>query len=252
MTHQDQPALVATKAGIRRINQTFTSAAEQRLLIWMCARLPRSITSDILTALGIFGAILTFLGFVLSGNSRHWLWLVIAGVVFNWLGDSLDGTLARYRNLERPRYGFFLDHMADTFVMALMAIGVGLSPFAQLSSGLMILAAYYLMVILTMTTCVVTGNFKISFAGCGPTEIRLLIIAGTLATMFIPMAQFSVLGIALTAWDILLITLAVALVFTCASQVIGTLIKLEKEDPAPEAPHPKAINLRVKTKDHAT
>ena len=65
------------------------------------------------------------------------------------------------------------------------------------------------------------------------------------------MAQFSVLEVALTAWDILLITLAVALVFTCASQVIGTLIKLEKEDPAPEAPHPKAINLRAKTKDHA-
>lgn len=231
MDQKTEPALAAKKAGIERINQTLTSHAERRVLNWLCARMPRAVTSDMLTFLGVVGAVLTFAGFFLSDRSVSWLWLAIAGLVLNWLGDSLDGSLARYRGTERPRYGFFLDHMADTFVMALVAVGVGLSPFAHLESGLAVLGAYYLMVILTMTTCVVTGKFRISFAGCGPTEIRLGIIAGTLATIMVPPTGFLVFGVILTAWDFLLLILAAALVVTCLAQIVGTLSRLSTEDP---------------------
>jgi len=124
MDQKTEPALAAKKAGIERINQTLTSHAERRVLNWLCARMPRAVTSDMLTFLGVVGAVLTFAGFFLSDRSVSWLWLAIAGLVLNWLGDSLDGSLARYRGTERPRYGFFLDHMADTFVMALVAVGV--------------------------------------------------------------------------------------------------------------------------------
>ena len=115
--------------------------------------------------------------------------------------------------------------------MALVAIGVGLSPFAHLESGLAVLGAYYLMVILTMTTCVVTGKFRISFAGCGPTEIRLMIIAGTFATIMVQPAGYAILGVMFTAWDFLLLTLAIALVITCLAHITATLAKLAAEDP---------------------
>jgi phosphatidylglycerophosphate synthase len=136
-----------------------------------------------LTLLGVIGAGMSFCGYWLSHHGEAWLWLAVVGIAINWLGDSLDGSLARFRKAERSRYGFFLDHMTDTLSMALIGIGIGLSPYVHLASAGIVLMVYYLMMILSLTTCLATGNFRISFNGIGPTEIRLFIIAFTLAAM---------------------------------------------------------------------
>ena len=98
---------------MKRINETVMSNYEKRLLDWACARIPAWVTSDMLTALGVIGAGMIFAGFSLSSNSSSWLSLVIAGLALNWAGDSLDGSLARYRMAERREYGFFLDHIPE-------------------------------------------------------------------------------------------------------------------------------------------
>lgn len=212
---------------MNRIHQSLTGRAERRILDWICPRLPAWLTSDMLTLLGLVGAALSCLGYAGSGRNLAWLWLAIAGLFLNWLGDSLDGSLARFRQAERPRYGFFLDHMADTLAMALIAVGMGLSPYVLLASALAVLAAYYAMVILTMATCIVTGDFQVSFGGVGPTEIRLLIAACTLPALAWPIPSWEALGLRLTVYDLLIMTVTAGLLLTCVLQAATRLRQLE-------------------------
>jgi archaetidylinositol phosphate synthase len=216
---------------MNRIHHSLTGRAERQMLDWICPRLPDWITSDMLTLLGLSGALLSFCGYWLSGTDRAWLWLAIAGLVLNWLGDSLDGSLARYRRAERPNYGFFLDHMTDTLAIALIAIGAGLSPFVLLASGFAVLAAYFSVVILSMVTCIATGVFRISFGGIGPTEIRLIIALCTLAGLHLPIPGIHFAGEWLTIYDFLMLAVAALLVLTCAVQFFVTLKQLAVADP---------------------
>ena len=215
---------------MNRIHQSLTARAERRILDWICPRLPAAVTSDMLTALGLLGALLCLIGYVRSASDPAWLWLAILGIALNWLGDSVDGSLARFRQAERPRYGFFLDHMADTLAMALIAIGIGLSPYALLVSGLAVLLAYYAMVILTMASCIVTGNFQVSFSGIGPTEIRLLIALCTLAGLWLPTPSWTVLGQWLTIYDLLIVVVTALLLITCFIQAWTLLGQLSATD----------------------
>jgi phosphatidylglycerophosphate synthase len=221
---------------MNRIHHSVTARAERRILDWICIRMPGRVTPDMLTLLGLFGAVLCFVGYGLSGSNQTWLWLALAGLALNWLGDSLDGSLARYRQAERPKYGFFLDHMTDTLAMALIAIGIGLSPYALLATGMAVLVAYYAMVILTMATCIVTGAFRVSFNGVGPTEIRLLIGVCTLAGLLLPTPGQSVGGQWITIYDLLMFAVTGLLAFTCISQVLLTLKQLATVD----SPKPRA------------
>lgn len=215
---------------MNRIHQSLTGGAERRILDWICPRLPAWMTSDMLTMLGLVGAALSCLGYALAGQDLGWLWLAIAGLFLNWLGDSLDGSLARFRRAERPKYGFFLDHMADTLAMALIAVGMGLSPYVLLASGLAVLVAYYAMVILTMATCIVTGDFRVSFGGIGPTEIRLLIALCTLPAVFVSIPGWDVLGLWLTIYDLLILAVSAGLLLTCLLQAASTLRQLAASD----------------------
>jgi archaetidylinositol phosphate synthase len=149
---------------------------EKRLLRAVAARLPRWITSDHLTLLGVFGSIAVGAGYALSAYHIHWLWLASAALVVNWLGDSLDGTLARVRRLERPRYGYYLDHLVDAFSTAVIGVGLGLSPFVRLEVALLLVVAYLALSINVYLETAVFGVFKLSYGRIGPTEARLILM----------------------------------------------------------------------------
>ena len=114
-----------------RIQTSLLNGAEKKALVWMASRMPQWVTSDMLTWFGLFGSFLGGLGFFLTHYSIYWLWLSCLGLVINWFGDSLDGTIARVRNTQRPLYGYYLDHNIDTVTEAFMFIGAGLSPLMK-------------------------------------------------------------------------------------------------------------------------
>ena len=110
-------------APIERIQENVLARSERRLLTWLCARLPGWVTPDLLTYLGLVGALLVFGGYIGTNHSAEWLWLSIVGYAVHWFGDSLDGSLARFRKIERPRYGYFLDHSCGRAATTLVGEG---------------------------------------------------------------------------------------------------------------------------------
>jgi archaetidylinositol phosphate synthase len=165
---------------ILRINQISLGPFERRVLPWMAVRLPAWVTPDHLTYLGQFAALLIGVSYWLTHFSLDWLWLCNFAFVLHWFGDSLDGTLARVRHIQRERYGFFVDHYSDTIAVFLICLGMGLSPIMDLRIALLLIIGYYAMMTLVYLVSLSRDVFKISFGGIGPTEIRLLtIIANT-------------------------------------------------------------------------
>jgi archaetidylinositol phosphate synthase len=164
----------------RRIQENLTAGIERRLLNWICARLPLWWTPDRLTALGFSGAILIALGYIASNWSREWLWLAVFGFIINWFGDSLDGSVARYRKIERPNYGYFIDHSLDSLANTLFVLGMGLSPYLRMDTALVGLAGYLLISIHTFISAKVTGVMSLTYLGGGPTEVRMMLIALTI------------------------------------------------------------------------
>lgn len=161
-----------------RREMTFLLAGpERRLLRWIAARLPDWVTSDQLTALGVLAATVTAVSYALSGLHRGWLWGASAALVVNWLGDSLDGTLARVRHTERPRYGYYLDHAVDAYATAAIGIGLGLSPFVSLGVALGLVIVYLWLSINVYLESTVFGAFRLAYGRLGPTEVRLILIA---------------------------------------------------------------------------
>jgi len=141
---------------------------ERPVLQWLAARIPRSIRSNHLTVLGVLGATGAGVAYALTNHSHAWLWGASAMLVVNWLGDSLDGTLARVRGTQRPKYGYYLDHVVDAYSTAIIGLGLGLSPYVYLGLALGIVIVYL--------ESTVFGVFKISYGRIGPTEVRLILI----------------------------------------------------------------------------
>jgi len=169
-----------------RIQTSFLNGWEKKALVWMASRMPKWMTSDMLTVIGVFGAFLGGLGFFLTNYSIYWLWLSSAGLVINWFGDSLDGTLARVRNQQRPLYGYYLDHNIDTITEALMFIGAGLSPLMNMSVALLCYAAYLALTVYVSINAHIKSEFKLTYGKMGPTEFRLIIIIANTLLMYIP------------------------------------------------------------------
>jgi len=142
-------------------------------LAWLAARMPRWVTPDLLTAIGVLGATVTCVGYAFAGAHPALLWIATFGLVINWFGDSLDGTVARFRHIERPRYGYFLDNSLDCLAALLLALGLGLSGYVRFDFGFFTLAAYMMMSALTFLRANVTGVFYVTYGGIGPTEIRI-------------------------------------------------------------------------------
>ena len=170
---------------VYRVHQSWLAAREKQLLIAMAGRLPAWVTPDILTAFGLAGALVCGLGFVAS---RWWppaLLIVVLGLVVSWFGDSLDGTLARQRKIERPQYGFFIDHNVDIMAQVFIFFGLGVSPYMRLDTACLCLLSYWLASLYTFIRAVSIGVFQISYFGIGPTEIRMALAAYTLVMLMI-------------------------------------------------------------------
>ena len=150
---------------------------EARVLEWIARRLPGWVKPDHLTALGVVASIAIATAYVLSNGDKLWLWAASVLLVVHWLGDSLDGTLARVRRSERPRYGYYLDHLVDAFATAAIGIGLGLSPYMLLAVGLAIVVAYLILSINTYLETHAFGVFTLGYGRFGPTEARLMLIA---------------------------------------------------------------------------
>ena len=192
----------------QRIQTSLINAAERKALVWLAERQPHWVTSDMLTLVGVVGAFLTGLGFYLTNYNINWLWLSSAGLVINWYGDSLDGTLARVRNHQRPIYGYYIDHTVDCINEAFMFVGAGLSPLVNLN---LTLAAFILYLFLTINVSInahLKSEFRLTYAKLGPTEFRLIIvIANTvlIASPSLAAATYSILDFSLTLLDIVAI-----------------------------------------------
>lgn len=175
-----------------RIQTSVLNALEKKILVRMAKMQPRWMTSDILTFIGIVGSVIVAAGYALSNYDISWLWLASFGFVVNWYGDSLDGTLARVRNTQRPIYGFYLDHCVDGLTMAVMCIGAGLSEMLNLYIAMAVLVVYLLLSISVYINAHLKGEFKLTFAGMGPTEFRLImIIVNTLFIYVAPLRDFT-------------------------------------------------------------
>jgi archaetidylinositol phosphate synthase len=177
---------------------------EGRVLEWIARRLPSWVMPDHLTALGVLAAVGIVAAYALSNQDPLWLWAASGLLVVHWLGDSLDGTIARVRMTERPRYGYYLDHLVDAIATALIGIGLGLSPYMLLATGLVLVVAYLVLSINTYLETNTLGVFSLGYGRLGPTEARVGLVAinTLLALGVVPTAlgmgllDFAVLGIA--------------------------------------------------------
>ena len=183
----NQPSATAsappTFHSARRINRSLTAPAEKYVLEWMARRAPAWLTSDQLTLLGLSAQIAAGLCYALARFDRRALLLVIICLALNWLGDSLDGTLARVRRRQRPRYGFYVDHVADIFGSVALLCGLGFSGFLHWQTAVAMLIAFLLLAAESYLATYTLHCFELSQGMLGPTEIRLLLVLGNLALL---------------------------------------------------------------------
>lgn len=180
------------KADAVRIQTSVLNALEKKVLIWLVQRQPRWVTSDMMTFIGVLGAVVIAVGYILTSQNINFLWLSSLGFIINWYGDSLDGTLARVRNTQRPIYGYYLDHTVDAINEVMIFVGVGLSGLMHLEIALLALVMYLLMTINVSINAHLKKEFKLTYASMGPTEFRIImIIINTLFATISPLREFS-------------------------------------------------------------
>ena len=167
----------------RRVNQALTASIEKRALLWMAERAPDWLSSDQLTLLGLGAQVAAGIFYALSRINRYALLLVILCIALNWLGDSMDGTLARVRRQQRPRYGFYVDHMVDIFGSVALMAGLGCSGFLHWQTAIAMLIAFLILSSESYLATYTLSCFQLSQGIFGPTEIRILLIAGNLALL---------------------------------------------------------------------
>src|SRR4029453_3673730 len=158
-----------------RVNDSFLAPLERSALQWLCKHMPARMTPDILTVIGIIGGIVMAAAYWLCNLNKNFLWIVDLGLVINWFGDSLDGSLARYRRIERFKYGYFVDHTVDITTQTIVLLGLGVSPFVHFNYALLALVGYLHIGILTYIDTAVSGVYKISYGKIGPTEVPLFV-----------------------------------------------------------------------------
>ena len=170
----------------KRIQTSILNPYEKKVLVYLAERMPAWVTSDMLTFVGFLGALIVALGYALSNLDIHWLWLSCFGFFVNWFGDSLDGSLARVRNIQRKTYGFFIDHNIDVINECIMFTGVGLSPLVNMTFMAGVLVAYLALSVYVYIDCYLKGEHRLTYGGLGPTEFRILAIVVNILFMYIP------------------------------------------------------------------
>jgi archaetidylinositol phosphate synthase len=209
------------------------TAVERRVLLWLARRLPARVNSDHLTALGLVSMFLVGLCFAVSHEMPTALWGVVLFLALNWFGDSLDGTLARVRGHQRPRYGFYVDHILDTFgalfVLGGLAISGHMTPIVAAS----FLIAYYILSIEIYLATYCVGRFQMSFWGWGPTELRILLAMGALVLLVKPIV--TILGMEMLLFDVGGIVGTIELIVTAIVSAVGNTRRLYAAEPLPQA-----------------
>ena len=227
---------------VTRIQANVIAQSERRLLTWLAARLPMWLTPDRLTVIGVLGAVIVLGAQAASRYDQAFYWLASLGLVIHWFGDSLDGSLARFRGIERPVYGYFLDHTVDALCNFIIMVGFGLTPFIRMDVALFALVGYFFLCMYVFINNHLSGIFQLSFLGLGPTELRLCLIAINAAMACFGNIAFQVKGQVFSPYDGVLIFAGVVFV---AIYVVRVAIGIRAlRDPACSGalPHSAATN----------
>ncbi len=217
----------------RRINNILLGPLERPALKWLAARMPAWVTPDICTLIGLVGSFIVAVSYVLSFYDRNHLWLASFGFLVNWFGDSLDGTLARHRRIERPVYGFFVDHTMDAVSATVIFLGLGMTPYVSFNIACLALIAYLLLSVLVFLRTSVVGEFKISYSMLGPTEIRVMaVLLNTVMYFGGVRPDFLALGtmnqITFTPYDVIIAAIVLLLLFFFFRTAIQEIIRLAR------------------------
>ena len=225
----------------KRIQTSLLNGVERKVLVWMATRMPRCITSDMLSFVGFLGSIVIAAGYILSDLNINWLWLGSFGFVVHWFGDSMDGTLARVRKTQRPIYGFYLDHTLDVVTEFIMFAGAGMSGLLRMDVAMFVFVGYLMMTLNVTINSHLKSEFKLTYAKLGPTEFRvLMIIINTLLIFIRPLREFAVRWtlcghtLALSGLDIIAMGIFGILLIIYTVNVIQDLRGYAKIDPLPK------------------
>ena len=214
----------------RRYTGLFTGI-ERRVLIWLAERMPNSVNSDHLTVLALASMFFVGLAFAVSDRHPPALLAVVVFLGLNWFGDSLDGTLARVRNHQRPRYGFYVDHILDTFGVLFVFGGLAISGHMTPLVAAGFLTAYYILSIEIYLATYCVGTFRMSFWGWGPTELRILLAMGALALLMKP--TVTIAGLSMRLFDVGGAVGIVGLLVTAVVSIVSNSRALYRAEPVP-------------------
>jgi archaetidylinositol phosphate synthase len=236
------------EAPVRRRNTAWVAERERRALVWIAARLPVVVTPNALTATGMLGALIVVLGYLLAAGRPAMLWLASVGFVLNWFGDSLDGTLARVRGIERPHFGFFLDKCTDMLAHALFAVGLGLSTLIRWELAMAGLASFFMVSMLSLIRVGAGRSFDIAYFGIGMTEIRCSFVLLNSAVFFFPPQQIEAFGTSFTYPNLLVVVWIAGHVSVFLVVMIAEARRLAVTDP----PRVMASGVRLRPEHRGT
>jgi archaetidylinositol phosphate synthase len=225
-----------------RLQESFTAVAERKALAWLAGRLPPWVNSDHLTLVGFVSMILAGASYAFAGTNRAGLILATVFLALNWFGDSLDGTLARVRNLQRPRYGFYVDHMIDTVGGLFLMGGLAMSGFVDWRIALGMFIAFLMLSVEVYLAAYTLGTFRMSFAKFGPTEIRILLSLGNVALCFHPDGR--VFGSSYRVFDVGGVVAIAGMALMLIVSTICNTVKLYRAETLDSSPRGLAIAVR--------
>ena len=226
------------------------TAVERRALLWLAHRMPARVNSDHLTALGLVSMLLVGVCFAVSREMPAALWGVVVFLSLNWFGDSLDGTVARVRRHQRPRYGFYVDHILDTFGALFVVGGLAFSGHMTPIVAAAFLIAYYVLSIEVYLATYCVGRFQMSFWGWGPTELRILLAIGALTLLVKPVV--SLFGTQAPLFDVGGIVGTAGLIATAIISAIGNTRRLYAAEPLPENVPSRRTEVETQRTEHHT
>ena len=221
----------------KRTQESFLAALEKKTLFWLAARTPSWINSDHLTVLGLLAMAGAGAGYWWSRTNPAGLFVVIACLALNWLGDSLDGTLARFRNCQRPRYGFYVDHVVDAFGALFLFGGLALSGYMSPLPAVGLLVAYLLLSIEVYLASYTLGDFRISYFKMSPTELRILLCIGNIVLLYKSVVHL--FGRAYKLFDVGATLGISGMMLLLFISIARNVVKLYRREPLPEKEVPQ-------------